>query len=213
MALKKCVECKKKVSSDAEKCPFCGISDPTTPRKACAECKKMVLADAEKCPFCEADYPATARIKCKECKKNFPATMDKCVHCGAKAPRWPAVVGKLFLLLIVGIIVLTIFSEDPDDTKKSTSNSTSQTVGNDQAGAWASTKFFIKNELKSPKSADFPWYSDQTVQHLGNGLYRVRSYVDAQNSFGALIRTHFEVKIQKHASGKWTVEYLDLQEQ
>lgn len=51
---------------------------------------------------------------------------------------------------------------------------------------------FVKMELKNPSSAKFPWgSSDYTITKL-NGNWVVKGYVDAQNSFGATVRSKFE---------------------
>ena len=62
-------------------------------------------------------------------------------------------------------------------------------------------KFMIKNKLnivkeklKSPSTANFPSYSTWNVSKSGN-TYSVSSYVDAENGFGAEIRTYFSVDV------------------
>ena len=55
---------------------------------------------------------------------------------------------------------------------------------------------YVKSMLKSPASADFPASSSANIQELENKVFEVRSYVDAQNSFGAVIRTDFYCKVQ-----------------
>ena len=54
----------------------------------------------------------------------------------------------------------------------------------DVTGAWAYAQLFVKERLPSPKSADFPFGGHRQVINLGEGRYRVRSYVDTTNSFG-----------------------------
>ena len=55
----------------------------------------------------------------------------------------------------------------------------------------------VKKQLKSPKSADFPWNdAEYKITYQGksdDGLYEytVESYVDAKNSFGAEIRSEY----------------------
>ena len=55
----------------------------------------------------------------------------------------------------------------------------------------------VKKQLKSPKSADFPWGFDEyniTYQGESNDglyMYSVESYVDAENAFGAEIRSEY----------------------
>jgi len=49
----------------------------------------------------------------------------------------------------------------------------------------------VERRLRSPASADFSFGQVTTVQILGNNRYRLSSYVDAQNGFGANIRSDF----------------------
>ena len=59
----------------------------------------------------------------------------------------------------------------------------------------------ILSQLKSPSSAQFgsaaPASSDVRVTRY-NDEYYVESWVDAENSFGATIRTNFEVTLRKN---------------
>lgn len=71
-------------------------------------------------------------------------------------------------------------------------------------GAFTIAQDFIGSRLKCPRTAKWPWvsYSKVTV-HLGNGRYRISSYLDAQNGFGALVRIHF-ICVVEHISGdRW----------
>jgi hypothetical protein len=58
----------------------------------------------------------------------------------------------------------------------------------------------VKTQLKSPSTSDFPSFYNASVTNLGNDKYRVKSYVDAQNSFGAKLRQN------------WTVELYDTKD-
>lgn len=52
----------------------------------------------------------------------------------------------------------------------------------------------ILSVLKSPSTAEFPghvWEADQWGVSTENGIITISSYVDAQNSFGAMIRSNF----------------------
>ncbi|MCY1513860.1 hypothetical protein D9M68_483810 [compost metagenome] len=72
---------------------------------------------------------------------------------------------------------------------------------------------FVKARLKAPATAKFPGILDGRDKHvkaLGEQRYFIFSYVDAQNSFGASIRTRFEGKIQQTAKGEWQLESLRL---
>lgn len=50
--------------------------------------------------------------------------------------------------------------------------------------------------LRSPGSADYPFGHVANVQSIGENRYRLASYVDAQNVFGALVRTEFECVVE-----------------
>ncbi len=60
--------------------------------------------------------------------------------------------------------------------------------------AFVISKNFISTALKSPSTADFP-FSDFTANNLGGNRYAVNSYVDSQNSFGAMIRNNWQVTL------------------
>lgn len=58
------------------------------------------------------------------------------------------------------------------------------------------TEDTVKNNLKSPSSAKFPPFSEATIKDNGDNDYTINSYVDAQNSFGASLRTNSIVEIK-----------------
>ena len=56
---------------------------------------------------------------------------------------------------------------------------------------------FIKTQLKSPSTADFPWFAHRISRSKDEDqVYTVISHVDSQNSFGAEIRTKFWIKLR-----------------
>ncbi len=60
----------------------------------------------------------------------------------------------------------------------------------------------VRESLKAPRSAEFKGMFDSPqsdVQDLGRGRFRVASWVDAQNSFGAMIRQRFECVVDMKA--------------
>jgi hypothetical protein len=75
---------------------------------------------------------------------------------------------------------------------------------------------FITDGLKAPTTAEFPNYSDIQVIKLGEGTYkeayRVRGYVDAQNSFGAMIRTSYLCDISYEGQHNWHLIDLEFDE-
>lgn len=65
-------------------------------------------------------------------------------------------------------------------------------TGEFKLDAYVCAQLTVPDLLKSPSSAKFP-HADykQVVSYEGNDKYTVESYVDAQNSFGAMIRTNY----------------------
>lgn len=77
---------------------------------------------------------------------------------------------------------------------------------------WAMAQSFVKDNLKSPKSADFPVYGDSKVSITNSGsYYKVTGYVDAENSFGAEIRATFSLVMEKSGS-KYTLKECNIYE-
>jgi len=55
---------------------------------------------------------------------------------------------------------------------------------------------FVKTQLKAPATAEFPWGANKASR--GEWRYQIASYVDAQNTYGAQVRTHFNCDMQYH---------------
>ncbi len=79
-----------------------------------------------------------------------------------------------------------------------------------QVEAWAQIQLFVEQRLTNPRSAKFPFGGHRLVVALGEDRYRVRSYVEATNSFGATVRTNFD-GVLKRRSGGWDLESLTME--
>lgn len=64
---------------------------------------------------------------------------------------------------------------------------------------------FVEKRLKAPSTADFASYSSSQVTELGGNKYKVVSYVDSENGFGAMIRTNFEVVVRDNGDETWNL--------
>jgi hypothetical protein len=56
-------------------------------------------------------------------------------------------------------------------------------------------KNHVRDRLRSPASAEFPFMADG-VTEVGTRTFRVSSYVDAQNGFGATLRSYYVCTVQ-----------------
>jgi hypothetical protein len=116
-------------------------------------------------------------------------------------------IASAFLLLVFGI--LAVGSTDSD---KSSDPNAWKTEDN-KSMAYIMMEDFVKQRLKSPSTAEFPGVFDGKLDHvtaLGNQTYRIVSYVDAQNSFGAKIRTKFIGEIKQTSADRWQLISLTL---
>lgn len=77
-------------------------------------------------------------------------------------------------------------------------------------GTWdnaaASCKFFVRERLVSPTSADFAFA--KPVLNSVSGVWLMTSYVDSQNKFGALVRTRFTCEVKKNGSSWEAVKII-----
>jgi len=131
----------------------------------------------------------------------------------------------LVLIVFVGILfgaIGTCLESDSTPPTKNNGKSTSRSVKtpeeierdrihNDITEARVVCKKFVKARLKSPSTAKFPYISPDEVLILDKGCYGITSYVDAQNSFGAIMRTHFRCIVEKNDTGGWDLVSLEFE--
>ncbi|MGY1593249.1 hypothetical protein ACI79D_14840 [Geodermatophilus sp. SYSU D00708] len=79
----------------------------------------------------------------------------------------------------------------------------------DADGAIAYCHQFVEDRLRAPATADFPGFPDHQVYELTPTGWRVAGYVDAENGFGANVRTDWTCEISyEESSGTWTLESM-----
>ncbi len=71
---------------------------------------------------------------------------------------------------------------------------------------------FVTDRLRAPATASWAWLDDEKVTRAADGTFTVRSYVDAQNGFGANIRTRYTCVVRPPApDGKtWHLVSLEM---
>lgn len=107
--------------------------------------------------------------------------------------------GIAFLIFIVMVLAMVAcISSLPESPK------------HDKAMAHVMSEDFVKARLKSPGTAKFQMYDPANVRDLGDGVYEVRGYVDAQNGFGATIRNRYYCKLRYAGNDKWIAEKVEL---
>lgn len=69
---------------------------------------------------------------------------------------------------------------------------------------------FVQDKLKAPTTANFAPYSAQTATVVSAGTFDVQGYVDAQNSFGANLRTTYQCRVRAPVARDGTWSLLSL---
>ena len=100
------------------------------------------------------------------------------------------------ILVIIGFFYLV--KESNNKQFNYSQNSEQQLPAKDEA--WVVSHGFVKQYLKSPASASFPM-ENVAVTNYGS-KYIVNAFVDAQNSFGALLRENYVV-VMIFKGGEW----------
>ena len=93
---------------------------------------------------------------------------------------------KVFIGLIILAAVISLFTNNKNHSSP------------DKYDAYVMMGKFVKDKLKSPKTAEFESISTITYKNEGD-VWAFVSYVDSQNSFGALIRTNFSIGMRYHS--------------
>lgn len=102
------------------------------------------------------------------------------------------------LLPIVLTIPLALAGCGGDSSSSGSTNETkeSREFQVDEVEAKLQCEDLVKNSLKAPATADFPRNSEWTFTPIDGGL-QASSYVDSENSFGALVRSNFQCTVTK----------------
>ena len=76
--------------------------------------------------------------------------------------------------------------------------------------AYHAIQRFVAQQLKAPSTAEFPSDHDIAIRPTGTCTFEIDGYVDAQNSFGATLRTRYvgAVTRQEGGDGGWQLDTL-----
>jgi hypothetical protein len=108
-----------------------------------------------------------------------------------------------FFLMLVGIVIGC--SEDKKVLEAEKADPDRSIEG------WAMSQEVVRSVLKAPSIAKFGPFEESSVTPLGASKYRIVAYVDSQNSFGAMLRSHYTVDMQ-YTNGKWRSSNFDFKE-
>jgi RNA polymerase subunit RPABC4/transcription elongation factor Spt4 len=183
-----CSYCGNKLSNGVDNCPNCGVSINQETNDNLVHKTEESINEVQ---------------ECSECGNNFQSSYSTCPHCDTSQSE-KNYAGQILIAFVTGAMLLfgllvTFANLSFDD-------------GPDKLGAYTMAQQFIKERLKSPSTAEFPSeHSDELTTHLGDGKFIVDSYLDAQNSFGAIVRVEYRVKLEHINEDTWRLLDIDME--
>ena len=160
--------------------------------------------------------------ECKECGNQVSSKAEACPGGGAPVKKETSLAAGclgVFILAVVVVIcagALNTGNGSSSSGNRSSPSSTARKTWKDQDSsimAYIMMEEFVKQRLRSPSTADFPGVFQgraDHVEYLGNQTYKIRSWVDAQNGFGATIRNNFVGEISQVDEQNWQLISLEI---
>jgi hypothetical protein len=148
----------------------------------------------------------TAKTKlCRYCQTQIPEAASVCPQCRKRLSTHP--VTGCIALGLVGVIGLFMLAMCPSTKPTRSPAQAAQDRAVDETRVICQEA--IKATLKAPATAKFPHISTSEVGRAAENkdIVRILTYVDAQNSFGAVIRTHFQCDCRQQGN-RWVLADL-----
>jgi hypothetical protein len=115
--------------------------------------------------------------------------------------------GKFTLIIVGFVLVAGLINSKAGNTPGPTPTPTTaaRSPCDNTLAAYVMAGEFVRKTLKAPLTAQFPPFDPNMVRINPGCAFTVAGYVDAQNSFGALLRTRYWVRLYPSADGEtWT---------
>lgn len=139
--------------------------------------------------------------KCPKCSEEILKSAKRCKHCQADLRSWfirHPIYSFFLFCCVLGIVMAQVMGNiDPatfEQIKKEQAVKNQPTEEDFVDAAAICAQEGVENKLKSPSSAKFPW--ELKAVRGPDGNFIVENYVDAQNSFGAMIRSNYRCEVQ-----------------
>jgi len=192
MALIKCPQCGKRMSSYAERCPQCGCE--------IHEYSNENYEEETTYPDYSLNLPQVMPLNPEENRLANPVVNDMKINTQKVKNNESkgGEIGCAIIFAIIAILLILIFSSSSNSSNESILSSS---ASDQKVYAWIAAKDIVEQNLKSPSTAKFCNYSDATIKYVGVDKYQVSGYVDAQNGFGATIRSNFVATLTLTDSG------------
>lgn len=99
----------------------------------------------------------------------------------------------------------------PAQTQPKTQRKTEWNQRDNTTMASIQAEQFVRQNLKAPRTAKFPGWFEMVrhTQKIGPQSYKVVSWVDAQNEFGATIRTKYYMEMTQTGPDSWRLDAFE----
>lgn len=209
MSLIPCRECSHEVSPGASTCPRCGAPKPAV--------RAVYDLATKRCPFCGirieiADIPGE-RVRCSYCRATLavPEEAQKVAReLKARERIWARRAAVVVAIVIaVGAVAATIGMRRDSSARVATP--ATPPVRHSASTANSMCERFVLRRLDTPSTAKFAPAREAKATHEGGGTYVVRSYLDAQNLLGAMVRSRYVCMTTYQEDARtWRLDALDF---
>jgi len=125
-----------------------------------------------------------------------------------KTPFWQTTGGVVLAVTIVLMLITAVASFAFRDRSGASQPRPTEEVARDNArDGWRECQDEVSSRLKNPAGAQFPPLSGSGVREYSPTEFGFVAYVDATNSFGAVVRTAFACKAKKIGVG-WITDVV-----
>ena len=211
--------------SEKKPCPTCGETQGRILK--CDICEKLSCGkcngnNKSTCKSCRAGKNRKTEIPsivtCKNCNASVEVSSDDkffspCPNCGK--PLSPTAASICAIIFVSALVIGMCFLLYECVREPTTEDKYHENCEDNGISAHVFAQMFAKDTLISPSSAEFANILNSSARRIGNNppwscVWRVISYVDAENAYGVTLRVKHAAEV-KYESSSDTWHLVDLQ--